>query len=165
MQSNTCTEIFSPNISFNIDDIKSKSEWRERAYAEAKLIYNKPSTRKNRTIEQINEVCLYGHAAEQYLLETGYDDDERPYKDLIDPELDPVEIKCTEHKGNVPYVLERCVEAKLETWRKYPNIVYIFINNRKSKEYIHEGVYYWVENSKRYRKVEWLFNTPKKNLN
>ena len=28
-------------------------------------------------------------------------------------------------------------------WRNYPDIVYIFINDKKSKEYVHEGVYVW----------------------
>jgi len=144
--SNTSTktyDIFNMDMSFNIDDIKSKSEWSNRAMAEAKQIHSKKSTARGRTLNQIYEACLYGHAPEQYLLETGWEDDERPYKDLLDPMLDPVEIKTTEHSGNIPYVLDRCKEAKLEVWRNYPDIVYVFINDKKSKEYIHEGIYVW----------------------
>ena len=152
MHSNTSTKIFNMNMSFNIDDIKDKNEWYERAVNEAKQIHRKPSTARGRTLNEIIEVCLYGHAPEQYLLETGWDDDERPYKDLLDPMLDPVEIKTTEHSGNIPYVLDRCKEAKLETWRNYPDIVYIFTNDKKSKEYVHEGVYVWKGNKfKKYK--------------
>ena len=152
MQLNTSTDIFNMDMSFSIDDIEDKHEWGERAMNEAKQIHRKPSTARGRTLNEIYEVCLYGHAAEQYLLETGWDDDERKYKDIIDPMGDPNEIKVTEHVGNVPYVLARCQSAKLETWRDYPNIVYIFINNKKSKEYIHEGTYQW--NGKKFKKIE-----------
>ena len=150
MQLNTSTEIFNMDMSFSIDDIEDKHEWSERAMNEAKQIHRKPSTARGRTLNEIYEVTLYGHAAEQYLIETGWMDDERPYKDLIDPQGDLIEVKCTEHLGNVPYVLARCQAAKLETWRKYPDIVYVFINNKKSKEYIHEGIYQW--NGKKFTK-------------
>ena len=138
-------DVFNMNMSFNIDDIQHKDEWRERAMNEAKLIHSKPSTARGRSLNEIYETCLYGHAPEQYLIETGWEDDERPYKDLFDPMGDPNEIKVTEHKGNIPYVLDRCRKYKLEPWRKYPDIVYIFINDKKSKEYFHEGTYIWKE--------------------
>ena len=131
------------DMSFSIDDIEDKHEWSERAMNEAKQIHRKPSTAAGRTLNQIYEACLYGHAAEQYLLEMGYMDDMRDFKDIIDPQGDPVEIKCTEHLGNVPYVLDRCKAAKKVVWKNYPDIVYVFINNKKSKEYIHEGIYVW----------------------
>lgn len=143
-------DIFNMDMSFNVDDIKSKSEWSKRAMVEAKQIHSKKSTARGRTLNQIYEACLYGHAPEQYLLETGWEDDRRKYKDVIDPMGDCNEIKVTEHTGNIPYVLERCRIAKLEPWRKYPDIVYIFINNKKSKEYVHEGIYLW--NGKKYEK-------------
>jgi len=170
VQSNTSTKtinkdlIFQANMSFSIDDIQSKKEWRERAYAEAKLIYSKPNTRRGRSLTRINEDCLYGHAAEQYLIETGWDDDERPYKDLFDPELDPIDVKCTEHKGNIPYVLDRCKKKKLKTWIGFPDIVYLFINNRKSKEYLHEGIYYWNENRQSFRKLHNPAQPPRKTV-
>jgi len=146
VHSNTSTktyDIFNMDMSFSISDIQDKKSWKNRAMDEAKQIHSKPSTARGRTLDQIYEACLYGHAAEQYLLETGWEDDTRKYKDVIDPMGDYNEIKVTEHLGNVPYVLARCQTAKLETWRKYPDIVYIFINDRKSKEYIHEGIYLW----------------------
>jgi len=144
-------EIFNMDMSFTIDDIQNKAEWRERAMNEAKQIHSKKSTARNRSLNEIYEACLYGHAPEQYLIESGWEDDMRKYKDVIDPMGDLNEIKVTEHIGNVPYVLARCQAAKLETWREYPDIVYIFINDRKSKEYIHEGIYFW--NGKKYKKA------------
>jgi hypothetical protein len=139
------------DMSFSIDDIQFKDEWRERAMNEAKQIHSKESTARNRSLNEIYEACLYGHAPEQYLIESGWEDDTRKYKDVIDPIGDLNEIKVTEHIGNVPYVLARCQAAKLETWREYPDIVYIFINDRKSKEYTHEGIYLW--NGKKYKKA------------
>jgi len=144
-------EIFNMDMSFSIDDIQFKDEWRERAMNEAKQIHSKESTARNRSLNEIYEACLYGHAPEQYLIESGWEDDTRKYKDVIDPIGDLNEIKVTEHIGNVPYVLARCQAAKLETWREYPDIVYIFINDRKSKEYTHEGIYLW--NGKKYKKA------------
>ena len=141
-------------MSFNTDEIINPDEWRQRAKNEAEKIFNKESTRRGRTFEQIYEVCEYSHAAEQYLIETGWTDDEREYKDLFDPYFDPVEIKVTGHIGNVPFVLDRCKKDKLEEWRGYPDIVYIFINNKVDKEYHHEGVYKW--NGNRFTKLnEW----------
>lgn len=154
MPLNTSTktsDIFNMDMSFNIKDLQSTSEWRDRAMKEAKAIHSKSSTARGRSLQTIYETCLYGHAPEQYLIETGWEDDIRPYKDLIDPQGDLVEIKVTEHIGNVPYVLARCQSAKLETWRNYPDIVYIFINNRKETEYMHEGTYHW--NGKRFKKI------------
>jgi len=152
VHSNMSTEIFNMDMSFSIDDIQEKSEWLERSELEAKQIHSKASTARGRTYDQILEVCLYGHAAEQYLIETGWEDDLRKYKDLIDPLGDNVEIKVTEHAGNISYVLDRCKEAKLETWRNYPDIVYVFTNDKKSKEYVHEGIYVW--NGKKFNRDE-----------
>jgi len=144
-------------MSFNTDEIINPDEWHQRAKNEAEKIFSKESTRRGRTLEEIYRVCLYGHAAEQYIIETGWTDDEREYKDLFDPYFDPVEIKVTRHIGNVPYVLDMCKKHKLEEWRGYPDIVYIFINNKVDKDYYHEGVYVW--NGK-----EFVKNTPWKKI-
>ena len=138
-------------MTFDVADIQEKGEWQDRAMTEAKAIHGKPSTARGRTLNEIYETCLYGHAPEQYLIETGWMDDERPYKDLIDPQGDEVEIKVTEKEEFVPYVLARCQTAKLETWRNYPDIVYIFINNKRETEYVHEGTYLW--NGRKFKKV------------
>ena len=157
MHSNTFTktsDVFNMDMTFDVADIQDKSEWKERAMTEAKAIHSKPSTARDRTLNEIYETCLYGHAPEQYLIETGWMDDERPYKDLIDPQGDSVEIKVTQKEEFVPYVLARCQTAKLETWRNYPDIVYIFINNKQETEYVHEGTYLWDAYLRRFMFVE-----------
>jgi hypothetical protein len=131
------------DMSFNIDDIQNKAEWHERAMNEAKQIHSKPSTARGRSLDEIYETRLYGGVAEQYLLETGWEDDTRKFKDVIDPQGDPVEVKTTSCLENVWHVLDRCRKAKLETWRNYQDIVYVFINDTKSKEFVHEGTYLW----------------------
>ena len=132
MPLNTSTktyDIFNMDMSFNINDIQLVSQWRERAMTEAKAIHSKPSTARGRMLDEIYETCLYGHAPEQYL----------------------IEIKTTEKMAFVPYVLSRCQTDKLDTWRNYPDIVYIFINNKKETEYVHEGTYLW--NGNKFKKV------------
>jgi hypothetical protein len=127
---------------FNAMDL-NQSALKERAEAEAQLIYNKPSTRRDRSLEEIVETVLYGHVAEQYLIEQGWSDDPRPYKDVVNPNGEPVEIKVTKGDYYVPYVLERANKAASESWRKYPQWLYIFIGDRKSLDYRLEGIYLW----------------------
>ena len=80
----------------------------KRALAEAEKIFAKETTRRGRSIDEIVATCIYGHAAEVYLMSLGYIDDTRPYKDLFEPDDTSIEVKVTEHIGNVPYVLDRC---------------------------------------------------------
>lgn len=115
----------------------------KRAFAEATEIFKKESTRKGREIDEIVKTCMYGQAAEVYLLSLGYIDDTRPYKDLFEPDDTPIEIKVTKHTGNVPYVLERCAERIKETWRDHPKRVYVWINDTESDEYVLHGIYDW----------------------
>lgn len=115
-----------------------------RAETEAKLIHSKPSTARGRTLKQIIEMVLYGHAAELYLIKhQGFTDDSREYKDVIDLDNNPVEVKVTEGTYYVPYVLQRCNDAAMETWRKYPEILYIFIGNKETYDYELHGIYLW----------------------
>jgi hypothetical protein len=115
----------------------------ERAFEEAKLIYDKNSTRRNRTLEEILEACLYGHAAEVYLMDIGFSNDPRPYKDLLEKDGTPIEVKVTEGEYYVPYVLERAERAASEPWRDYPKKLYVFIGNRQSLDYHLHGIYVW----------------------
>ena len=39
--------------------------------------------------------------------------------------------------------LKRCKEAKKQLWREYPDIIYLFIGNRKTLDYYLEGIYEW----------------------
>jgi hypothetical protein len=120
-----------------------------RAETEAKLIHSKPSTARGRSLENIIETVMYGHAAELYLIDhESFSDDPREYKDVIDTEGNQVEVKVTEGEYYVPYVLQRCNDAAIETWRKYPEILYIFIGNKETYDYELHGIYHW--NSKQF---------------
>jgi hypothetical protein len=115
-----------------------------RAKEEASQIYAKPDTRRGRSFVNILQTTLYGHAPEVYLIDRcGFTDDERPYKDVIDTDGNYVEVKATKGDYYVPYVLKRANEAKQITWKKYPDILYIFIGDKKTADYELEGVYKW----------------------
>jgi hypothetical protein len=117
---------------------------KERASKEAKLIFSKESTRQGRSFIDILATTMYGHAAEVYLIQhQKFKDDPRPFKDVIDLNGKNVEVKVTECKEYVPYVLARCEKYASEKWRNYPAIVYIFINNKRDMMYNLEGVYHW----------------------
>ena len=120
-----------------------------KALEEARQIHSKPSTARDRSLEEIFKSSVYGLAAEQYLIEKcGFTDDDRKYKDVISPEGIPVEIKVTEGSYYIYDVLKRCKEAKKEEWRDYPDWVFIYTNNRKSDCYVLDNSYKW--NGKRF---------------
>lgn len=130
-------------MNFNAKNL-DENFWVSRAKAEAILIYNKPSTRRNRSLKEIIETTLYGHAAEVYLIKNeNFVDDLRDYKDLIDPQGVPTEIKVTENKTYVEYVLKRANEAKLEKWREYPDKLMVFIGNKVTCDYYLYNIYNW----------------------
>ena len=131
-----------PITTFNTNDL-NENAWHDRAMEEAILIHSKPSTRRNRDLLEIFETTKYGHAAEQFLIEQGYKDNTKMYKDLFEPDGNEIEIKVTKHLGNVPYIIERCAKAKRETWGNYPDRVYIDINDKTSSVYNLEGIYDW----------------------
>ena len=120
---------------FNVKDL-DQDAFVARAKAEAQLIYNKPSTRKGRTLEKIIQTVLIGHAPEYYLIQfKHFKDDPRDYKDVIEPEGDPAEQKATSQSHYVPFVLERAnvqydIEKKL----------YIWVHN-KTLDYYLAGIY------------------------
>lgn len=131
------------NFKFNAKEL-NQSLLLGRAHKEANEIFSKPSTRRNRSYYDILETVLYGHAAEVFLIEKhGFKDDHRIYKDVIDPENNAIEVKVTEGDYYVPYVLERAKEAKRETWRKYPDLLYVFIGDKKTADYDLHGIYEW----------------------
>ena len=136
-------------MEFNVKDL-DQDIIKNRALKEAKSIFQKKSTRKNRTLEQIHATTMYGHAAEVYLLNNGFTDDDREYKDVISPEGEPVEVKVTEGEYYIPYVLKRCNEAASESWKNYAKILYIFIGNKKTLDYKLNGIYEWNNNSKEF---------------
>jgi len=135
-------------MKFNASQL-DKDFYLTRAKSEADEIFSNESTRRGRSFRNILETTLYGHAAEVYLIqECGFKDDTRKYKDVIDTNGSSVEIKVTEGDYYVPYVLERAEKAKAQTWRGYPDILYVFIGNKKSADYELSGIYKW--NKKRF---------------
>ena len=116
---------------------------RERAWDEAVKIYSKPSTRRNREFPEILATCMYGQAAEVYLMTQGFTDDTRPFRDVIHPDRVPIEVKVTRIESNIKYVLEDCKEKRLWKDSTHPDIVYVFINDKKSYEYRLHGIYKW----------------------
>lgn len=133
-------------MEFNAADLNA-STLLSRAKEEAEQIFAKESTRRGRTLQKIIETSMYGHAAELYLIEKcQFRDDPRKYKDLFDTEENSVEVKVTEGDYYVPYVLDRATKAKLETWRGFPDILYVFIGNKVTADYSLHGIYKWSEN-------------------
>jgi len=128
---------------FNRNDLDQEF-LHSRTEAEAKQIFNKESTRQGRTYEQVYETCLYGQAAECYLIQfQEFKDDPRPYKDVFTPTGESVDVKVTEGDYYVEYVIQRCEKYAREKWREYSKIVYVFIGNKLSLEYNLYSVYNW----------------------
>ena len=131
-------------MKFNINTDVNISALEMRVEREALEIYSKESTRRGRPLEEIKITSMYGLAAEVFLLQQGYVDDTRPYKDLFEPLRfggNSIEVKVTEGEYFVPYVLKRANAAAAEKWRDYPNRLYIFIGDRKTGDYSLEGIY------------------------
>ena len=131
-------------MKFNaIHDVDSEI-LKNRSHEESQKIFAKESTRRGRTLEEIMATSMYGLAAEVYLLQQGYIDDVRDYKDLFEPVSmggASIEVKVTEGEYYVPYVIERCEKAASESWRKYAKRVYVFIGDKKTLDYYLEGIY------------------------
>lgn len=136
-------EIMEKSFKFNANEL-NQNYLLSRSHEEANEIFAKPSTRRGRSYEEILKTVLYGHVAEVFLIEKmGFTDDTRKYKDVINTAGKYVEVKVTEGDYYVPYVLERAVAAKKESWRKYPDLLYIFIGDKKTGDYSLHGIYEW----------------------
>ena len=117
---------------------------RDRALAESKLIFAKPGPRRKRSFNEILVTSMYGLAAEVYLLQQGYVDDNRQYKDLYEPVAlggKSIEVKVTGESYYVPNLIKRCEAEAKEKWRKYSNRLYIFIGDKKTYDYSLYGIY------------------------
>lgn len=140
--------------SFSLKDI-NLIELLAKAKAESQLIFDKESTRKGRTLDDITVTNMYGLAAEQFLIEKcNFTDNPLPYQDVISPEGIDVEVKVTKVFNYIPNVLRRLKEKR----KKYPSLyqpdwVFIYTNNRKTREYVFAGTYKW--NGKTYVTKDW----------
>jgi len=136
-------------ISFNINEI-NPIQLHDRALNEAKKIANNTSFKMSgRTFEDLIKQTRRGHAAEIYLIDIlGWKDDERDYKDVIDPDGLPVEVKVTGKASNIPIMLERFTEIKQkQAWMDWPDHLIIFINAEDSIHYSYHCRYEWKENN------------------
>lgn len=114
-----------------------------RAKEEAKEIFSKESTRQGRSFFEVYVACLYGQAAEVYLLQhQNFKDDPEKYMDVKTPTGKKVDVKVTEGEYFVPYVIFR-INEKAKKIRNFAKIVYIFINNKKNTVYNLYGIYDW----------------------
>ena len=130
-------------MKFNVRDLNT-STLLTRAKKEAQDIFDNPDTRRGRSLKKINETSLYGHAAELYLIEEHqFKDDPKSFKDLFDTKGNAVEVKVTQFKHYVPYVLERAANAKKQIWRNFPDILYVFVGDKKTLDYDLDGIYKW----------------------
>ena len=120
----------------------------DRARDEAVQIFEKPSTRKGRTLEKIIETVEYGHTAEWFLIEKmGYMDNPLKYHDVIDPDGNWVEVKVTKIPQYVPSVLHRLNEHRrnLEQWGKRAADRAIIFTNDPAQDTIYKlaGYFEW----------------------
>lgn len=149
--------------SFNIKDLDQRALL-SKTKIESQEIFNKPSTRKGRTLNDIIATNMYGISAEQYLIEKcEFTDNPAPYQDVISPEGIDVEVKVTKVSHYIPDVLRRLKEKR----KKYPNLyqpdwVFIYINDKKSFDYKLAGTYLWVET--RYLVKDWYEESDRKFL-
>jgi hypothetical protein len=128
-------------MKFNASII-DKDFLKARAFAEAKEILKSESKTRGRTDLEVKMDCLYGHAAECYLLQyENFKDDSREYKDVFDRTGKAVDVKVTAHAGNIPYILERANKYASERWRNFPRKLYIFIGNKVTLDYYLYGIY------------------------
>jgi len=117
---------------------------KQRARKEADFILQSESKMNGRSPLQVMIDCLYGQAAECYLIQhQGYTDDADDYKDVKDKNKKSVEIKVTSKEFNVEYVLKRCNQAVKQKWRNYPTKLLIFIGNKTTLDYYLFGTYYY----------------------
>ena len=139
---------------FSLKDI-NLIELLAKAKAESQLIFDKESTRKGRTLDDITVTSMYGLAAEQFLIEKcNFTDNPLPYQDVISPEGIDVEVKVTKVFNYIPDVLRRLKEKR----KKYPSLyqpdwVIIYINDKKTRDYVFAGTYKW--NGKTYVTKDW----------
>lgn len=128
-------------MKFNVKDLDIDF-LKDRARKEADLILQSETKTCGRTPVQVMMDCLYGQAAECYLLQyEGFTDDSQEYKDVKDKNRKSVEVKVTSKESYVEYVLKRCNEAAKQKWRKYPSHLLIFIGNKTTLDYHLYGHY------------------------
>lgn len=104
------SNIFNLDLSFDSSKVKINTD---RLLNEVDGIYNKESTRKDRTYQQVLNSTIMGHKLEQYLLDNnGFTDDERKYMDLLSTSGASVDCKVVTnwHSGTAKYLVQKILE-------------------------------------------------------
>lgn len=129
-------------ITFDSKDI-DQALWEARTLTEATRIFNKESTRRGRTWEQVYEKCKQGQAPEVWLLMKGYLDDSRDYHDVIRPDGEPIEVKTTDWESR--YTLDRYRDKLMSFSDKaeLAKTVYVFNNRPGESLYTFHGIFTW----------------------
>ena len=63
-----------------------------------------------------------------------------------------VEVKTVGYPAAVPLELKRCADRKQEAWRGFPDYVVMWVGDRKTGNYYHEGTYIWCHTEKKFKK-------------
>ena len=133
---------------FSLSEFNSKDHQAidDRALNEAKLIITNLSEQNRRggprSLEEIQQSCFRGHAAEYFLIkECGFEDNPEPYQDLIDPDGNRAEIKVTKYPPK--FILSDCAKYRKIPYRKFPDVVYIFRDSDYNNTYNYIGKYTW----------------------
>ena len=131
---------------FNINDLDQEA-LEAKAIEEADGVWwdGKGSQVKGRSYEQLLADCKRGNAAERYLIEKqGFTNDPRPFKDVFDPSNVSVEVKVTTSDWVAEkYTIPKCNADRRMAWRKFSDIVYLFINPKDTEEYYLHKILTW----------------------
>jgi hypothetical protein len=117
----------------------------ERAFEEAKGIYSFETRARGRKFNEIFNSCLQGQTAEVYLMQfMNYTNNPDTYGDVFNIFGMPVEIKVTNNANNVQYIISKCNNIRLnESWRNYPDDLYIFVCDNTTLDYYLFDKYKW----------------------
>ena len=131
---------------FNINDLDQEA-LEAKAIEEADGVWcdGKGSQVKGRSYEQLLADCKRGSAAERYVREKqGFTNDPRPFKDVFDPSNVSVEVKVTTSDWVAEkYTIPKCNADRRMAWRKFSDIVYLFINPKDTEEYYLHKILTW----------------------
>ena len=128
-------------MKFNAKDLDLEF-LKARAFKEAEYIMRSPDKRRGRSDLRIKEDCLFGQAAECYLLQCeGFTDDSREYKDVKDRNRKPVEVKVISYPQAIGKLLERVNLSAKQRYKQYARKLYVFVGNRITADYYLYGTY------------------------
>ena len=125
-----------------------RSAWFAKALEEAHMIHQREYNRDN---GEIMEKCVYGAAAEQWLIQhREHENDVRPFKDVLDPVGRGVEVKTTSREKYVDNVLQRANESAVQPWRDFEKRLYIFVGCPRTYKYEFHSIHNWSVKDKRF---------------